>query len=212
MNEDKLTTIIAADYMYLIFIGNDFIIDKIINKLNTSQSQIEPINNKKKKINNYTKKNIDIYIKCEISNPCINMLEDDKIQNILSEDTKNSNNVNNNNIDNVNKKYILMDEGVESAQCLTYADITSGDMVILKGKHNSSKILTMMMVLNKYDTYYKLSYPILQLDEEENPDKLISKWLKDHNIENIVKELTIRPVNIVGSEHDILVFIALVKE
>jgi hypothetical protein len=69
-----------------------------------------------------------------------------------------------------------------------------------------------LMVIVDTDSHYKLGYPILQLDEEENPDKLISKWLKDHSLEDLVRELTIRPINIVGNDHDILVFAAFVNE
>jgi hypothetical protein len=163
---NKETTIIAADYMYLIFLGREEIIDKIINKLN---------NDKK-----------TLYIKYEISNPCINLIDDNEIRKIIS-----------------SEKYIIIDEGVETAQCLTYADISSNN--------DSTKMMIMMLIDN--GSYYKLSFPILQLDEEENPDKLVSKWLISHNIsKSDISNITIRPVQIVGTDHDILVFSALINE
>ena len=71
----------------------------------------------------------------------------------------------------------------------------------------------MIMVLLPSDTHYKLSFPILHLDEEENPDKLVSKWLADHDISKAdVSVVSIEPVKIVGKEHDILVFSAFVNE
>jgi len=70
----------------------------------------------------------------------------------------------------------------------------------------------MLMVLSETETHYKLRFPDLQLEEEENPDILISNWLKENDLSDIVRELIIRPINIVGTEHDILVFAAFVNE
>jgi len=198
MNNDKLTTIIAADYMYLIFLGSNIIIDKIIKKLNKKVDVRYDCDKAYKTYSRIYKTNKvkQIYVKCELNNPCISLLEDDDIRCIIE------NNYND------NKKYIILDEGIETAQCLTYADISSNE-TLLKGGNISN--LMMLMVLLEDNSYLKLSYPILQLDEEENPDKLISKWLKENNIEDIVKELIIRPVNIVGNEHEILVFSAFIN-
>jgi hypothetical protein len=230
MNSEKAVTI-QADYMYLIFLGDNDIIDKIVDKLNKNNEKPnneKTILNKDKSVQSNKNKQQMIYIKCEINNPCINMIEEDHIQKILTDDalkqieilkTKNKNfcNRETKNIETTdsdidsNKKYIKLDEGVETAQCLTYADVTSNDATATKRKTPGSK-LVMVMVMIKNDSCFTLSYPILQLDQEENPDKLISKWLKDNNLKNIVRELTIRPVHIVGNEHDILVFSAFVNE
>jgi hypothetical protein len=219
MNEDKVTTIIAADYMYLVFLGDRETIERIADKLNKNIEELDKNLEKNKSYKthkfNRANKNKEIYVKYEVGDPCVGMLEEEHIENILIEDAKKSiHDMKNKTITahdiDMYKKYIVLDEGVETAQCLTYADISSNDIMALKGKCSASKLM-MLMVMTRCGTYYKLSYPILQLDEEENPDKLISKWLKEHNLENIVKELTIRPVNIVGNEHDILVFTAFVN-
>lgn len=248
MNDDKVTTIIAADYMYLVFLGDDNTISKIMNKLNNQEITehnkknlhtkkiTESINKQKNK--NKINKSANIYVKYEISNPCIELLDDEQVHKILLDDAKKSiskksvpinkaktitdnMSYNNNMLDNtpynnseINtfKKYVILDEGVEAAQCLTYADISSSE-ISSKNKNNnnnnthSTKMFMLMAMIN-HDTHFKLSFPILQLDEEENPDKLIGKWLQDNDIEDIIKELTIRPVNIVGNEHEILVFTA----
>jgi len=147
------------------------------------------------------------------------MLDEEHIQKILLDDVektiaKKNKTINHNQLIptlgdiDIHKKYVILDEGVEAAQCLTYADISSME-ISSKNKNNPQVTkLIMLMVMVSYDSYYKLTFPILQLDEEENPDKLIGKWLQDNDIEDIIKELTIRPVNIVGSEHEILVFTA----
>ena len=123
--------------MYLIFLGNENIINKIINKLN---SEKEDKNEKNKK---YIKINKNIYVKHEISEPCIDLLDDKCVDQILLDDAiktinnkyidKKSNSKNNLNNDksinlDIYKKYIVMDEGIETAHCLTYADLSSNSI------------------------------------------------------------------------------------
>jgi len=226
MNVDKAITI-QADYMYLVFLGDDETIGKIVDRLNKNIEELQnsgnSIESKSYKTSKTEKTKQDhIYIKREINNPCIYMLDEEYIQKILTDDAikqieklrlkdKNNNKIILESEIDGYKKYIKLDEGVETAQCLTYADVSSNDIAASKRKTPTSKLM-MMLDIVKNDSYYTLSLPVLQLDEEENPDKLISKWLKDHNLKNIVRELTIRPVHIVGNEHDILVFSAFVNE
>lgn len=227
MNTDKVTTIIAADYMYLVFLGDNDIMDKIIDKLNKDVNEIIEAAKINKTYKSSKLQPLVIYIKSDISSPCIDILESEQIVNILRKDaienikktrtiskfnvkTNDDIQISERDID-INKKYVAPDEGVETAQCLTYADVSSNDMTISKRKTSVNNLM-MLMVMVDSDSHYKLSFPVLQLDEEENPDKLISKWLKDHKLEELVRELTIRPVNIVGNDHDILVFAAFVNE
>jgi hypothetical protein len=220
---DEITTI-AADYIYLVFLGASDIIGKIVNKLNEDAKACNGDPTDYKTYRAFKNKPINIYVKNDISKPCVRMLESQKIQEILRNDaikritdsnrSKSKDKISKEIIDENDIesciKYVELDEGIETAQCLTYADITDNNSVKRK---TPAKNLSMLMVLNEADTHYKLSFPVLQLDEEENPDKLISGWLKEHNLENdIVKELVIRPTTIVGKEHDILVFAAFVNE
>lgn len=226
MNNDKVTTIIAADYMYLVFLGDEDIMGKIVDKLNKDVNEMLELAKHNKSYKSSKIHQRLIYMKSDIASPCIDILESDAIIEILRNDAINnikkmrSNKVNKNISDvvkiseqdiDVNKKYVTPDEGVETAQCLTYADVSCNDTTISKRKTNVNNLM-MLMVMVDTDSHYKLSFPILQLDEEENPDKLISKWLKDHKLEDLVRELTIRPINIVGNDHDILVFAAFVNE
>ena len=91
----------------------------------------------------------------------------------------------------------FLDEGIETAQCLTYAE--------------GYKNFYMLLEIIHEPTHFRLTFPILQLDEEVNPDELISTWIIKNNISNIAKDLTVKPVNIVGIEHDILVFAACIN-
>jgi len=233
MNNNKGTTIIAADYMYLVFLGNNETIGKMVDKLNKNAENPQdslPNIDKSYKSNKIIKnKIVNIYVQSEISSPCIDMLEGDQIQKILvndaiehikktraSKSSKIGSNINNDEITesdiDENKKYVILDEGVETAQCLTYADVSSNDIAAAKRKTPSTDLM-MIMVMIGNDSHYKLSYPVLQLDEEENPDKLVSKWLSEHDIsKDDVHDVSIRPVHIVGNEHDILVFSAFVNE
>jgi hypothetical protein len=233
MNNNKGTTIIAADYMYLVFLGNNETIGKMVDKLNkNAEKPQDSLLNTDKSYKSYKiikNKIVNIYVKSEISSPCIDMLEEDQIQKILVNDAiahikkmrvskspkigsnDDSNEITESDIDE-NKKYVILDEGVETAQCLTYADVSSNDIAAAKRKTPSADLM-MIMVMIGNDSHYKLSYPVLQLDEEENPDKLVSKWLSEHDIsKDDVHDVSIRPVHIVGNEHDILVFSAFVNE
>jgi hypothetical protein len=233
MNNTKGTTIIAADYMYLVFLGNDETIGKMINKLNkhaeNPQEKSLEFDKSTKSYKTIKNKVIHIYVKSEVNSPCIDMLEEDHIQQILVDDAvkhikqnrmikplklgscDKTNEITEGDID-VSKKYVILDEGIETAQCLTYADVSSNDFASAKRKTPICDLM-MIMVMIGTDSHYKLSYPILQLDEEANPDKLVSKWLSDHDIsKDDVYDVSIRPVHIVGNEHDILVFSAFVNE
>jgi hypothetical protein len=216
----EMTTIIAADYMYLIILSDDSTIDKVLNILNSNDDIIDDKNNdndknKKHQKNRKNKKNRSIYIKHDIHVPCSELIYSDGLKNMLIDEAKEYAIKNNlipiESIDSddeidLYKKYIVFDEGIESAHCLTYADITSSN--------NLDKInnrTTMIMELQPVGAFYKLTFPILQLDEEENSDKLVGKWMKENNLCEIIKETSIKPINIVKSQHDILVFTAYVK-
>lgn len=198
-NINESTTIIAADYMYLILLGKEKIMKKIVDRLNTQSYE--------------QKKNIQ-YILCKIDKPCAEILDEEYIQNILVNEAKSSisyvgdNNIIDSDIDR-HKKYIVFDEGVESAQCLTYADITSIEIPYYKNNNKENNWMLMELIDTK--TFYKISYPILQLGEEVNPDDLISSWIINNNIVNFAQDLTIKPINIVGIKHDILVFAAYIN-
>lgn len=222
MDDEKVTTIISADYMYLVFLSDDETMSKIVNKLNATEEKLESDKDGSYKSNKLNKNRPrHIYIKTEVDSPCINILEDINIQKILRDDAiklikrqrekkKDSTiSISKEDID-VNIKYVIMDEGVETAQCLTYADMSCGSNFDFFEKKNSIDYTAMLMVMVSNDTHYKLSYPILQLDEEENPADLIENWLREHDLKGLIKELTISPINMVGNEHDILVFSAIV--
>jgi hypothetical protein len=50
------------------------------------------------------------------------------------------------------------------------------------------------------------------LEDETEPEKLISSWVNANNLEYVMDKLIIRPVNIVGSDNEILVFAARIPE
>jgi hypothetical protein len=179
--------------MYLIILGDYIIIKNIVDKLNKQSND-----------------NIQ-YTMCGIATPCAELLDGEYIQNILINGPSESiiPHKANNNVVNDYKKYIIFDEGIETAQCLTYADILSTEVTYYNDNNKENNYMLMRLI--DTDTYYKISYPILQLGEEVNPDDLISSWIINNNIVDLAKNLTIKPVNIVGTDHDILVFAAYIN-
>ena len=162
--DDNDITVITADFMYLVIIGESNKIINISNLLNT---------------NNINKKYIDILI----DTPCAEIDE-----NIIKKYFD-------------NKKYIVFSEGVEQAQTLTYAE-------------GYDKHYKMLLELEDSSDNINIKFPKISLneiDDEALPEKLISNWIKKNKLNNIMKNLIIRPVNIVGYDNDILVFAARVE-
>ena len=100
-------------------------------------------------------------------------------------------------------KTIIIDEGIETSHCLTYAEI-------LSTYDNIDPNLMLLLRVDNMHTYYKLSFPIIQLEKEEKPEILISEWLKQNNVDNLINEIIIRPVDIIKNEHTILIFLAYI--
>jgi cell division protein YceG involved in septum cleavage len=189
--------------MYLIILGTQQTINKIMTKLNKESDKNITKNDSKNDGKNDNKKTNKTYVMAFIDKPCAEIIEMDEIQNIILNDAKKTISdikKGKQNIDkeiDLHKKYIILDEGIETAQCLTYAEGYKNYYMLLEIIHEP--------------THFRLTFPILQLDEEVNPDELISTWIVKNNISNIAKDLTVKPVNIVGIEHDILVFAACIN-
>jgi hypothetical protein len=77
MSKDELT-IIAADYMYLIILSDEFTIKKIVNKLNSNNNE----------------KNKNFYIMNDIDKPCAEILDDEYIKKIIIDEAKKHKNYN----------------------------------------------------------------------------------------------------------------------
>jgi hypothetical protein len=107
----------------------------------------------------------------------------------------------NNNIINLfngENEYIEFAEGVEQAQTLTFAE----------GYNKSYKIL---FEVEKFDSKIEIRYPKLSLEDETEPEKLISSWIKKLKLVELMEKIIIRPVNIVGNVNEILVFAARIN-
>ena len=122
------------------------------------------------------------YVSTGIDHPCAGMKES-LLHNIF-----------NNNED----RCIKFGEGVERAQALTFAE----------GYNKSYHILLEVEDINGE---YMVRFPKLNLEDETEPEKLISSWIKSKGITEVMEDLVIRPVNIVGTDNEILVFAARVQ-
>jgi hypothetical protein len=99
---------------------------------------------------------------------------------------------------NVSNKYIHFDEGVEIAQCHIFSEDYIKNYMIIELENN--------------DTSINVSYPILSLNDEADPEELINDWVKKNNISSLAKNINVKPIHIVGINHDILVFSAYINK
>lgn len=159
--------IIVGDYIYLVCIGNLKVIDKIIKKMNAETKGTT-------------------YIKHNLGTPCIDMIDDNIIQQMLQQKNEDV------------KKHIVFDDGIEKAHCYIYADADDNQ--------KASKNLWMLMTITENKTNIKISYPILQVDDEENSEKIINKWLTTNKLNEFIDTIAVRWISIVGKSNDILVF------
>lgn len=97
--------------------------------------------------------------------------------------------------DNMMSKTVIIDDGVESAQCYTYAE----------GYNNQ---LYMIMTLNKIDEQekYLLSYPKFELVDDGDPDEIVENWFKK-KVKKIPKGIkkNMKLITVVGTNANILV-------
>lgn len=178
-------TEVAADFMYLIVLGESDIIEHITDTLN----DVLPGDNLSSK-----------YMSIDIDTQIDNLLETSRFRDILNKSKLNSSNSSNASIvsidskSNKSTKYFVINEGVETAQCYTYAENFDAQKMIIQ--------------LTESDDSFNLTFPILNLDDEVNPDDLIDSWFKEKELD--IENRSIKLINMVGSEHDILVFAVLV--
>jgi len=178
MNKENIT-VIVADFMYLALIGSIDIINKIIKIMNQNQENKH-------------------YIPIHTETPMAEILDSDIIKKILIDDCIRDDREMSQKELAERMKYCIFAEGMETAQCLIYADGYRKDH--------------MLMEVSDEKSYFKISFPVIQLDEEVSPDKLIGEWILKHHIQSIVNDITIRPVSIVGHKNDILVFVSLINK
>lgn len=96
-------------------------------------------------------------------------------------------------------KEILPEDGVESAQCYTYAE----------GYHDQSY---MLMCINEENNIYKLGYPKFDLGDEEYPEVIIENWFKKKvkKLPSGIKK-NLKPITVVGTKSNILVVSTKIK-
>lgn len=192
MSNDEVTTV-AADFMYLVILGDQDIIDNLAVAMNVSSD-----NNR-------------AYVSVPIDKQIDYLPETDEFQMILRygmsainrpSDSDAGADVISNDSDDTQKssfdKYFRMGEGVETAQCYTCGE----------GYVNAN----MLLEIEEETDSFAIRYPILNLDDEVNPEDLISSWIINNKVTHVIDNLNVRLVTMVGTEHDILVFAAYVNK
>lgn len=177
MNKENIT-VIVADFMYFALIGSVDIINKIIEIMNMNQENKH-------------------YISIHTETPIARILDSDIIKKILIDDCYRDDSGLSQTELAERMKYCMFAEGMETAQCLIYADGYRKDHMLIEVTDEGS--------------HFKISFPVIQLDDEVSPDKLIGDWIMKRRIQSIVSDITIRPVSIVGNKNDILVFVSMIN-
>lgn len=108
---------------------------------------------------------------------------------------------------------IIIEEGAESAQSFAFArhsfiyNKTNSQEDFFNG---STYMLVELEILdNNNEDYYKLKFPKLELQDDDDPEEVLLKWVK-HNgckVSSNMKK-TIKPITLVGCNEDILVYTA----
>lgn len=157
MNNEITIIEISADYIYLIIVGNDKLIEQFVATLNSKNDNKE-------------------FIAVKINTPTATTCHD------LSQKLN---------------KNIVIDNGVEIAQCYTYAE----------GYDSKNYII---MVINNDVQNHTLSFPKMELNDDGDPEKTIFDWIKSHTVK-IPKSIkkTLKPITLVGTNDEILVFSAM---
>lgn len=96
---------------------------------------------------------------------------------------------------------ITPDDGVESAQCYTYAE-----------GYNDQSYMLMCIKEENDKGHKKLTYPKFELGDEEYPEVIIENWFKKKvsKLPSGIKK-NLKPITIVGSKSNILVVSTKIK-
>lgn len=96
-------------------------------------------------------------------------------------------------------KHVILDDGVETAQCYTYAE----------GYHSQSY---MLMSVNEDDNNYILGFPKFELGDEEDPEIIIEDWFKKKikKLPSGIKK-NMKLITVVGPQTNILVIATKIK-
>lgn len=179
--ENKKYTIIEviADYIYFVITGPLNSVNKFINNISVN-----------KKYND--RKFIPLRIDIPIAFSCENL---EKIHNIK----------------------IIIDEGTESAQSFAFARHSfihdksniNEDIINYESIYMLIELELILDNNNNEDEYYKLKFPKLELQDNDDPEEVLLKWVKNSGckVSNNMKK-TIKPITLVGCNEDILVYTA----
>lgn len=172
--DNQVTIIeIIADYMCLVTISDKLTIDNLIDDLNDNNVVDQTSN-----IQNELIKYISIKIDEPIANKCYDLM-----------------NQYNDDLDKNKLITVISDDGVESAQCYTYAE-----------GYNNQLYMLMTLTSNKNKDQYTLGFPKFDLNDDEEPETLVEEWFKK-KIKKIPLGLkkNMKMITVVGSNANILV-------
>lgn len=174
--DNQMTVIeITADYLCLVVLGDKSSIENLIYDMKNTCSSENLTNNIQ-------------YIAVKIDYPSANKCYE------LTKSLNNVTDIEESDTTSITKiKNVIIDDGVETAQCYTYAE----------GYHSQ---LYMLMSITEQDNSYILGYPKFELSDEEDPEILVEEWFKK-KVRKIPAGLkkNMKLITVVGSNTNILV-------
>ena len=114
-------------------------------------------------------------------------------------------------LEKINNIKIIIEEGTESAQSFALArhSFIHNKTNINDDIFNNSTYMLVQLEFYEENNYYKLKFPKLELEDDDDPEEVLLKWVK-HNgckVSPIMKK-SIKPISLVGCNEDILVYTA----
>jgi hypothetical protein len=174
MSADNQVTVIeiTADYLCLVVLGDKSSIENLISDMkNTCRAEDKT-------------EYIAVKIDCPSANKCYE----------LTKSLNNGIDIENISISDLNKiKNVKIDDGVETAQCYTYAE----------GYHSQ---LYMLMRITEDENSYILGYPKFELEDDEDPELLVEDWFRQRTKKipgGLRKNMKL--ITVVGADTNILV-------
>lgn len=95
--------------------------------------------------------------------------------------------------------YIIFDEGVEMSQTLIYSeDYDDGSYMVVS--------------IEKRNDTNTISFPKIHLEDDMEPKNMMGDWIKKHELSKVMSAISIKHINTIKYENEILVVAAKIKK
>lgn len=158
---------VKTESMYLVIVGHVRMMEQLVNELNS-------------KCKDPREKFVTTKISYPSAHKSLDLMK--SLNNVEDESLLNS----------TTQKPVLVDDGVEYAQCHTYAD----------GAYDAESY--MLQIVTDNTEYYTLSFLKFPFGEDDNPDSVAEQWFRK-NVDKVVSKKAVKLITVAGPNSDILV-------